>query len=54
MSISTFGDASAPSVLLVAGIGSSMDWWPPEFCAELARDRHVIRYDHQVGQLTTL
>jgi pimeloyl-ACP methyl ester carboxylesterase len=44
--ISTFGSADDPAVLLVGGIGASMDWWEPEFCAALA-DRYVIRYDHR-------
>lgn len=44
--ISTFGSPADPAVLLIAGIGSSMDWWEPEFCRSLA-GRFVIRYDHR-------
>jgi pimeloyl-ACP methyl ester carboxylesterase len=44
--ISTFGSPTDPAVLLVAGIGSSMDWWEPEFCGSLT-GRYVIRYDHR-------
>ncbi|HEX6360015.1 alpha/beta hydrolase [Actinophytocola sp.] len=44
--ISTFGSPSAPAVLLIAGIGSTMDWWEPGFC-RLLEGRHVIRYDHR-------
>jgi pimeloyl-ACP methyl ester carboxylesterase len=46
MSVSTFGSAGDPAVLLIAGAGSSMDWWPPEFC-HLLTGRYVIRYDHR-------
>ncbi len=46
--ISTFGQAGDPAVLLIAGSSSSMDWWEPEFCAQLADGgRYVIRYDHR-------
>ncbi len=44
----TSGAPADPPVLLVAGAGSSMDWWEPEFCARLATaGRYVIRYDHR-------
>ncbi|MEV0647957.1 alpha/beta hydrolase [Phytomonospora sp. NPDC050363] len=43
--VETFGDPSDPVVLLIGGGASSMDWWQKEFCALLAEDRHVIRYD---------
>ena len=46
MSVSTFGSAGDPAVLLIGGSGASMDWWPPEFCRLLA-GRYVIRYDHR-------
>lgn len=46
--ISTFGAASDPAVLLIAGSCSSMDWWEPEFCQRVADGgRYVIRYDHR-------
>jgi pimeloyl-ACP methyl ester carboxylesterase len=48
----TAGDAADPAVLLIAGLGSSMDWWEEEFCQRLASGqgqggRFVIRYDHR-------
>ncbi|MFC0681248.1 alpha/beta fold hydrolase [Lysobacter korlensis] len=43
----TFGAASDPVVILVAGGGQSMVWWEREFCTRLATGRHVIRYDHR-------
>jgi pimeloyl-ACP methyl ester carboxylesterase len=46
VSVSTFGAATDPAVLLIGGAGASMDWWPPEFCRMLT-GRHVIRYDHR-------
>ncbi|GAB1515597.1 alpha/beta fold hydrolase [Actinophytocola sp. KF-1] len=46
MSVSTFGSADDPAVLLIHGAGASMDWWPPAFCRMLA-GRYVIRYDHR-------
>jgi len=43
-----FGDPAHPTVLLVAGAASSMDWWEPEFCERLAATgRQVVRYDHR-------
>ncbi|MFC4854180.1 alpha/beta fold hydrolase [Actinophytocola glycyrrhizae] len=46
MSVSTFGSADDPAVLLIGGAGASMDWWPPAFCRMLT-GRYVIRYDHR-------
>ncbi|ALG08722.1 hypothetical protein AOZ06_18975 [Kibdelosporangium phytohabitans] len=44
----TFGRASDPAVLLVAGTSCSMDWWTPEFCTQLAdRGFFVIRFDQR-------
>lgn len=43
--IETFGATGDPAVLLIGGASASMDWWDDEFCARLAEDRHVIRYD---------
>ena len=44
--VETFGDGSAPAVLLIAGGAQSMDWWETEFCEQLARGpRYVVRYD---------
>ncbi|MFC8599215.1 MULTISPECIES: alpha/beta fold hydrolase [unclassified Isoptericola] len=49
------GDPADPTVLLVGGVGSPMDWWPADLCAALAeRGRHVVRYDHRdTGRSTT-
>jgi pimeloyl-ACP methyl ester carboxylesterase len=49
------GDPADPVVLLVGGVGSSMDWWPADFCAALAATgRRVVRYDHRdTGRSTT-
>jgi pimeloyl-ACP methyl ester carboxylesterase len=42
----TFGERGDPAILLLAGASSSMDWWEPEFCAQLAAGgRFVVRYD---------
>ena len=46
--VDTTGDAADPAVLLIGGMGSSMDWWEEEFCQRLAAGgRFVIRYDHR-------
>jgi len=49
------GDPGDPTILLVAGVASPMDWWPADLCAALAaRGRHVVRYDHRdTGRSTT-
>ena len=51
----TFGDATHPAVLLIAGAASSMDRWEGPFCARLAAaGRYVIRYDQRdTGGSTT-
>jgi pimeloyl-ACP methyl ester carboxylesterase len=51
----SFGDSADPPVLLVAGLSSSMLWWPEGFCRLLAeRGRFVIRYDQRdTGRSTT-
>jgi len=46
IAVDTFGSPSDPAVLLIGGVGASMDWWEPEFCA-LLTGRYVIRYDHR-------
>jgi pimeloyl-ACP methyl ester carboxylesterase len=50
----TFGEPSAPALLLVMGLGTQMIGWPIGFCRELAgRGFHVIRYDNRdVGRST--
>jgi pimeloyl-ACP methyl ester carboxylesterase len=41
-----FGDRGDPAILLIAGTGSSMDWWESDFCEQLAGGgRFVVRYD---------
>ncbi|MFC5788949.1 alpha/beta hydrolase [Agromyces tardus] len=48
------GPPRHPLVLLVAGSGTSMDWWRPEFCDLLVdRGLRVARYDQRgMGQTT--
>ena len=44
--VETFGDASSPALLLIAGAACSMDWWEDELCERLASGpRFVVRYD---------
>jgi pimeloyl-ACP methyl ester carboxylesterase len=46
--VDAIGDAADPAVLLIGGMGASMDWWEEEFCQRLAAGgRFVIRYDHR-------
>ena len=46
--VDTTGDAADPAILLIGGMGASMDWWEEEFCRRLAAGgRFVIRYDHR-------
>ena len=53
--LQTFGDESAPAILLIAGAACSMDWWEEELCERLAAGpRFVIRYDlRDTGQSVT-
>jgi pimeloyl-ACP methyl ester carboxylesterase len=53
--VQTFGDESAPAVLLIGGAAASMDWWEEELCERLAAGpRFVIRYDFRdTGQSVT-
>jgi pimeloyl-ACP methyl ester carboxylesterase len=53
--VESFGDPALPTLLLVAGAASPMDWWDAELCSRLANGgRHVVRYDHRdTGQSTT-
>jgi pimeloyl-ACP methyl ester carboxylesterase len=55
LQVESFGDPTAPTLLLVSGAAVSMDWWDDELCARLvAGGRHVVRYDHRdTGQSTT-
>jgi pimeloyl-ACP methyl ester carboxylesterase len=46
--VDSAGHAADPAILLIGGMGSSMDWWEEEFCRRLAAGgRFVIRYDHR-------
>jgi len=44
----TFGSATAPTILLVMGLGMQLLGWDPELCRRLAdRGFQVIRYDNR-------
>ena len=44
----TVGDPADPTLLLIGGVASSMDWWPADLVAALAAGgRYVVRYDHR-------
>lgn len=44
----TFGEQSAPPMLLVMGLGTQMIGWPDEFCGRLAeRGFYVVRFDNR-------
>jgi pimeloyl-ACP methyl ester carboxylesterase len=49
------GEDAAPTILLIAGAASSMDWWPVDLCLALAAQGYrVVRYDHRdTGRTTT-
>jgi len=50
----TFGNPSAPPLLLVMGLGAQMITWDDEFCEQLAdRGFHVIRFDNRDIGLST-
>jgi pimeloyl-ACP methyl ester carboxylesterase len=50
----TFGDRSAPALLLIAGNGAQMIVWDSAFCELLAkRGLHVIRFDNRDVGLST-
>ncbi len=50
----SIGEPGRPAVLLIMGLGLSMDWWRDDFCAQLAdRGFHVVRFDNRdVGRST--
>lgn len=52
----SIGDPAHPTVLLIMGLGLSMDWWRDDLCAGLAaRGLHVVRFDNRdVGRSTHL
>lgn len=51
----SFGEPSAPPILMIMGATASMLWWPDELCTALAEaGRFVIRYDNRdTGRSTT-
>ncbi len=50
----TFGDATAPPLLLIMGLAAQMIAWDDEFCATLARRGYrVIRFDNRDIGLST-
>ncbi|WP_035803082.1 alpha/beta fold hydrolase [Kitasatospora mediocidica] len=50
----TFGRTADPALVLIAGLGSQLTWWPTEFCTQLAeRGYHVVRFDNRDTGLTT-
>jgi len=50
----SFGDASAPPILLIAGLGAQMIRWAEPFCMSLvARGFRVIRFDNRDSGLST-
>jgi pimeloyl-ACP methyl ester carboxylesterase len=53
--VDTGGREGDPAVLLMSGATSSMDWWQPAFCEQIAAaGRYVIRFDNRdTGQSTT-
>ncbi len=53
--VQTFGLPDDPTVLLIGGMSSPMDWWEDELCERIAGgSRYVIRYDHRdTGGSTT-
>ncbi len=44
--VQTYGDRSAPALLMSAGLGGSGTYWAPQIL-DFARDRFVILYDHR-------
>lgn len=50
----TFGDPSAPALLLIMGLGAQLVTWPEELCHLLAgRGLRVIRFDNRDSGLST-
>src|SRR6185436_2748964 len=52
----TFGDSSAPPLLLIMGLGAQMILWEEDFCRALAdRGYFVVRFDNRdIGKSTWL
>lgn len=50
----TFGEPSAPPILMVMGLGTQMIAWPDEVCETLAeRGYYVVRFDNRDTGLST-
>ena len=50
----TFGEPSAPPVLLIMGLGTQMIAWPDDLCTDLvARGYYVVRFDNRDVGLST-
>ena len=50
----TFGDAGAPPLLMVMGLGTQMLAWPDELCEDLAqRGHYVVRFDNRDAGAST-
>ncbi len=50
----TMGDAKAPPMLMIMGLGAQLTTWDEGFCQDLAdRGFHVIRYDNRDAGLST-
>lgn len=51
----SFGEPTAPAILMIMGATASMLWWPDQLCQSLAKTgRFVIRYDNRdTGRTTT-
>lgn len=56
ISYEMMGSASAPPLVLIAGVCTPRDGWPEGFCRQLAdAGHHVIRFDHRdTGESATL
>lgn len=54
LSYEWFGPVGAPVVLLTAGLGVQLNFWPTAMCATLARaGLRVVRFDHRDVGLST-
>jgi len=48
LTVDTFGEESAPMLLLIAGAGAPAVFWPDAFCEKMAEQGlFVVRYDHR-------
>src|SRR4051794_22212911 len=54
LAYATTGDASAPPVLLISGLGGQLIAWEDDFCTELVdRGLYVVRFDNRDAGLST-